>query len=272
MFTELVRTAEAGPQDGPTDASSSCMLSIIANKTSRNGDDNHDSGTGSRRTERAAREIEIDPEIQAEIDECFAYADALRDIGIDARVVRFHDHTEAIPVYCIKVIEGVQREHGHRIIGAESAVTVLTKRVAKLERDNMRVKMPNTRSRVSRIREAVNEQSDRRMAEALRVRDDVRNLRPLMGDEVEQEEVVGDGNGDKGNGNGKNRDGGNGNRGNGNGNGNGGEYGYNFRGFMLARECTYQDFLKCHPLNFNGTEGVVGLTRWFEKMETIFHI
>ncbi|GKE18930.1 hypothetical protein Tco_1426507 [Tanacetum coccineum] len=31
--------------------------------------------------------IEIEPEIQAEIDECFAYADALRDRGIDARVV-----------------------------------------------------------------------------------------------------------------------------------------------------------------------------------------
>nr|GEW08735.1 hypothetical protein [Tanacetum cinerariifolium] len=30
---------------------------------------------------------DIDPEIQAEIDECFAYADALRDRGIDARVV-----------------------------------------------------------------------------------------------------------------------------------------------------------------------------------------
>ncbi|GJY83505.1 hypothetical protein Tco_0496881, partial [Tanacetum coccineum] len=31
--------------------------------------------------------IKIDPEIQVEIDECFAYADALRDKGIDARVV-----------------------------------------------------------------------------------------------------------------------------------------------------------------------------------------
>ncbi|GKE29850.1 reverse transcriptase domain-containing protein [Tanacetum coccineum] len=29
---------------------------------------------------------------------------------------------------------------------------------------------------------------------------------------------------------------------------------------------------KCQPLNFKGTEGVVGLTRWFEKMETMFHI
>ncbi|GKC13221.1 hypothetical protein Tco_1010003 [Tanacetum coccineum] len=32
-------------------------------------------------------EIDIDPEIQAEIDECIAYADALRVRGIDARVV-----------------------------------------------------------------------------------------------------------------------------------------------------------------------------------------
>ncbi|GJV45325.1 putative reverse transcriptase domain-containing protein [Tanacetum coccineum] len=39
-----------------------------------------------------------------------------------------------------------------------------------------------------------------------------------------------------------------------------------------ACECTYQDSLKCHPLIFKGNEGVVGLTRWFEKMETIFHI
>ncbi|GJR29633.1 hypothetical protein Tco_1105865 [Tanacetum coccineum] len=40
----------------------------------------------------------------------------------------------------------------------------------------------------------------------------------------------------------------------------------------VARECTYQDFMKCQPLSFKGTEGVVGLIRWFEKMETMFHI
>ncbi|GKC47761.1 reverse transcriptase domain-containing protein [Tanacetum coccineum] len=39
----------------------------------------------------------------------------------------------------------------------------------------------------------------------------------------------------------------------------------------IARECTYQDFVKCQPLNFKGNEGVVGLTRWFEKMESVFH-
>nr|GEX27898.1 putative reverse transcriptase domain-containing protein [Tanacetum cinerariifolium] len=40
----------------------------------------------------------------------------------------------------------------------------------------------------------------------------------------------------------------------------------------VARECTYNDFLKCQPFNFNSTEGVVGLTQWFEKMESIFPI
>ncbi|GJV79286.1 reverse transcriptase domain-containing protein [Tanacetum coccineum] len=41
---------------------------------------------------------------------------------------------------------------------------------------------------------------------------------------------------------------------------------------QAARECNYSDFLKCQPLNFKGTKGVVGLTQWFEKMESVFHI
>ncbi|GJS50221.1 putative reverse transcriptase domain-containing protein [Tanacetum coccineum] len=40
----------------------------------------------------------------------------------------------------------------------------------------------------------------------------------------------------------------------------------------IVRECTYTDFLKCQPINFKGTEGVVGLTQWLEKMESVFHI
>ncbi|GJX26021.1 putative reverse transcriptase domain-containing protein [Tanacetum coccineum] len=39
-----------------------------------------------------------------------------------------------------------------------------------------------------------------------------------------------------------------------------------------ARECTYTDFLKCQPLNFKGTKGVAGLSQWFERMESVFHI
>ncbi|GJX48088.1 putative reverse transcriptase domain-containing protein [Tanacetum coccineum] len=40
----------------------------------------------------------------------------------------------------------------------------------------------------------------------------------------------------------------------------------------IVHECTYTDFLKCQPMNFKGTEGVVGLTQWLEKMESVFHI
>ncbi|GKF07233.1 hypothetical protein Tco_0041457 [Tanacetum coccineum] len=40
----------------------------------------------------------------------------------------------------------------------------------------------------------------------------------------------------------------------------------------IAREYTYQDFMKCKPLYFKGTEGVVELTQWFERMETVFRI
>ncbi|GKG52696.1 hypothetical protein Tco_0549808, partial [Tanacetum coccineum] len=41
---------------------------------------------------------------------------------------------------------------------------------------------------------------------------------------------------------------------------------------QVAHECSYSEFLKCKPLDFKGTEGVIGLTRWFEKMESIFSI
>ncbi|GJW65044.1 putative reverse transcriptase domain-containing protein [Tanacetum coccineum] len=44
------------------------------------------------------------------------------------------------------------------------------------------------------------------------------------------------------------------------------------RPVQVARECTYPDFLKCQPLNFKGTKGVVGLTQWFEKMESVYSI
>ncbi|GKE16339.1 hypothetical protein Tco_1423916 [Tanacetum coccineum] len=69
-------------------------------------------------------------------------------------------------------------------------------------------------------------------------------------------------------------DGDNGNGGNGgNGNGRNENPDENGRGDRpVARECTYQDFMKCQPLNFKGTKGVIGLIRCFEKMEIVFHI
>ncbi|GJZ30828.1 hypothetical protein Tco_0575875 [Tanacetum coccineum] len=40
----------------------------------------------------------------------------------------------------------------------------------------------------------------------------------------------------------------------------------------VARVCTYKDFLNSQPRNFSGTEGVIGLARWFKKMESFFLI
>ncbi|GJQ98069.1 hypothetical protein Tco_0009208, partial [Tanacetum coccineum] len=65
----------------------------------------------------------------------------------------------------------------------------------------------------------------------------------------------------------------NGNRGNNNGDGNrnGGNGGAR-RNAPVAKACTYKDFLNCQPHNFSGTEGVVSLARWFEKIESVFRI
>nr|GFB72949.1 reverse transcriptase domain-containing protein [Tanacetum cinerariifolium] len=44
------------------------------------------------------------------------------------------------------------------------------------------------------------------------------------------------------------------------------------RPLQPARVCSYTDFMKCQPLNFKGTEGVVGLSQCVEKMESAFHV
>ncbi|GKC00718.1 hypothetical protein Tco_0986854, partial [Tanacetum coccineum] len=104
--------------------------------------------------------------------------------------------------------------------------------------------MPNT-TRFGMTPAAIDEMIKRRMTEALEAYEANRNRGPKMesGDEHDDENGNDDGNG-------------NGDGGNGNGNPN-----RNVGGVVpVTRECTYQDFMKCQPLNFNGTEGVVGLT------------
>nr|GEZ34168.1 hypothetical protein [Tanacetum cinerariifolium] len=49
-------------------------------------------------------------------------------------------------------------------------------------------------------------------------------------------------------------------------------HGDNRRNVQTTRPYFYADFMKCQPLNFKGTKGVVGLTRWIEKMESVFNI
>ncbi|GJT61678.1 putative reverse transcriptase domain-containing protein [Tanacetum coccineum] len=57
-----------------------------------------------------------------------------------------------------------------------------------------------------------------------------------------------------------------------NGDGSHSSHGDNQRNVQTTRPCFYADFMKCQPLNFKGTEGVVSLTRWIEKMESVFNI
>nr|GFC61264.1 hypothetical protein [Tanacetum cinerariifolium] len=107
--------------------------------------------------------------------------------------------------------------------------------------------------------EEIEELIARRVAEEIEACKVARNLEALNENEEEQEGENGcnENGGNGGNGNGDN--GGNGNGGNGNeGNGN---HGMNYGGFVpMTIECTFQDFLKCKPHTFSGTEGIVGLT------------
>ncbi|GJV94302.1 hypothetical protein Tco_1545879 [Tanacetum coccineum] len=243
----------------------------------------------------------IDP-IETVIKACFDFADIIRGSGIDVRVEAVtvaQDEVEASargmtmvsddevthpmvpddipePAQEEGAVEGtyemlgdlVPRFHDHTV---EIPGTVMSERISELERDNTRLRGMMDVARI-------NEQIDRQVAEALEARDAARNLEPLVEGGDEQENINGNGgvNGNENRGVNGNRNGGvnrNGNgNGNENGNGNKGGNGYNFRGFMpVARECTYQDFLKCQPLDFNGTEEVVGLTRWSEKIEMVFY-
>ncbi|GKD34514.1 putative reverse transcriptase domain-containing protein, partial [Tanacetum coccineum] len=94
--------------------------------------------------------------------------------------------------------------------------------------------MPNTRFGVSMTHEEVEELVTRRVAEEMEARKAARTLEPLNKNEDEQE-------GENG------------------GNGNG-----------VARECTFQDFLKCKLHNFSVTEGVdSALTWWNSHKRTI---
>ncbi|GKD87280.1 putative reverse transcriptase domain-containing protein [Tanacetum coccineum] len=277
----------------------------------------------SERSEEPHLEPKIDP-VKAAIEACFDFADIIRASGVDVRVkavtvawddvemsardpIMVSDDGDTPPVVP-EVIPEPDQEHdslkgfprpiiyrslresrgsiGSRIVGVESTVIALTKRITELERDNKRLrgtasvesqrvvrlqrgmsrmqrdnfdfmieKMPNTRSGVSMTYEEVKELVTRRVAEEIEARKAARTLEPLNEKRDEQEGENG-GNGNGGNGENKN-----------------GNHGMNYGGFMpVARECTFQDFLKCKPHNFSGSEGVVKLTCWFEKMETAFNI
>ncbi|GJU38520.1 putative reverse transcriptase domain-containing protein [Tanacetum coccineum] len=154
--------------------------------------------------------------------------------------------------YARQEIESRQRElEARSLIVGEKRVGLLD-RVAALKRSNLR------------LRDTLRMESE---IEALAAYE----TNHAAGLVVESQSQNGD-DGDNGNGRGNGDE-------NGRGNGNGNEGGHgngnpnrNDKGAMpVARVCTYHKFVKCQPLNFKGTEGVVGLTRWFKKIETNSH-
>ncbi|GKB59147.1 hypothetical protein Tco_0915333, partial [Tanacetum coccineum] len=187
------------------------------------------------------------------------------EVGVDVVVRIDIPDGMLMPDARIEDIEMGQRELEARNLIAGGERASLLEQVASLERSN---NMTITRSGMTP--EVIKEHVNRRVEEALAAYEATRAANALEAESQSQNGSDGD-NGNGGNGNGGDGNGGDGNGGNGNG-GNGNPNENNRGARPVARECTYQDFMKCQPLNFKGTEGVVGLIRWFEKMETVFHI
>ncbi|GJS66244.1 hypothetical protein Tco_0680808 [Tanacetum coccineum] len=219
---------------------------------------------------------------------------SFEDIPIDLNdVVRdFYHHMSEVRIDRIVRIETVQRQlevdqliaRGHRVSMIE--------RIDSLRLENLKVRamLDIERDRVNSLRLHMS-LSQEEFRQVRRDRDDTRGrlrrtmtntrsgMTPAAIEEMINQRVdaalearrvnrdleLGNGNG---NGNGT----GNGNNGGDNGDGNENRN-VNGRGDRpVARKCTYQDFMKCQPLSFKGTECVVGLIRWSEKMEIVFHI
>nr|GFA08414.1 putative reverse transcriptase domain-containing protein [Tanacetum cinerariifolium] len=159
------------------------------------------------------------------------------------------DISEPAQEGAIEVIEGVQREKGHRIVGVESEVTALTERVAELERDNRRLR--GTASVESQRVDRLQCGMSLAFSDDLSVRNsyllyfencvmkmpNTRSRASMTHEEVE--ELV---------------------------------------ARRVAKEMkAHEAAMNLEPLNENGdeqkgTKGVVRLTHWFKKMETDFNI
>nr|GEW99345.1 reverse transcriptase domain-containing protein [Tanacetum cinerariifolium] len=203
----------------------------------------------------------------ADINACIAFVDDVAARGTDVRVkVGTTAVEEADPSARGTIKIGVDRVTHHVVL--DDTVESVTKDLLELvsadgsledcgDQPAERAIIMPTATRFEMTQDAINELIAKRVEEALKAYDTARNLRTEMEMKDDQQDDNVEANGDNGNGND-----------NVNGNPN-----VNNRGVVpINRECTYQDFLKFQPLNFKGTEGVVALTHWFEKMETVLHI
>nr|GEV56246.1 putative reverse transcriptase domain-containing protein [Tanacetum cinerariifolium] len=222
---------------------------------------------------------DIDSDVQADIDTCIMAIDVAADREADARVEvdtrndkEENDeeevessHRGTVEIGVDTIVKPVVSEETHAPTddeGYRERSVVMSDRIEVLEIDNMRLRamlcierehIDNLQRHMAYTREEWRLIRRFRYYEHMEFRRLETYARRRFGDDNKN---------NNGNGN-ENSQGGNGNE----------NPNVNTEGIMpVAWECTYQDFVKCQPLNFKGNEGVVGLTRWFEKMETVFHI
>ncbi|GJY08864.1 putative reverse transcriptase domain-containing protein [Tanacetum coccineum] len=227
-------------------------------------------------SDRGTMEVGVDLAAGIDIPDAMLMLDAVEHLEqVEEGLQDIYDHVIEIPLQRIEDIEMRQRELESRSLIAGGERASLLEQVASLERINVSLRgtMMMERARADRMRfrrletfanmtitrsgmtlEAIEELVNRRVEEALAAYEATHAKNAL---EVENQSQSGsdDDNRNGGDGNGGNGNGGNGNGGNGNPNEN------NRDARPVARECTYQDFMKCQPLNFKGTEGVFGLIR-----------
>ncbi|GKC35762.1 putative reverse transcriptase domain-containing protein [Tanacetum coccineum] len=208
---------------------------------------------------------DVDSDVQANIDECIAYANVIRARGMDVRdavettaakevesSARGTIEVEVDPrvksVIDYDVCESV-REDVPDHVTTDGAVKLTYETLGDLVQrfhdhamefqfTGFRTILTATYTRMTQ--DAINELISKRVDEAMKAYDAARN--PEIEAEIENEQqddhVEGDVNNRNGNPN------------------------VNNGGVVLvAKECTYQDLVKCQPLNFKGTKGVVGSTR-----------
>ncbi|GKD61521.1 hypothetical protein Tco_1299030, partial [Tanacetum coccineum] len=218
-------------------------------------------------SDRGTMEVGVDVVAGIDIPDGMLTPDAVEHLDQVEKGLRdIYDHVIEIPLQMIEDIKTGQRELESRSLIAGGEKGSLLEQIRRFRYySRMRFRRLETFANMtitcsSMTPEAIEELVNRRVEEALAAYEATRAANAL-----EAENQIQNSN------DGYNRNGGNGNGENGNG-GNENPNENNRDARPVSRECTYQDFMKCQPLNFKGMEGVFGLIRWFEKMETVFHI
>ncbi|GJX55397.1 putative reverse transcriptase domain-containing protein [Tanacetum coccineum] len=119
--------------------------SLKDEKQSQNDKIEHKKGKSVMKSQKP----DIDSDIQADINECIAYDDAIRARGMDDRDVVETTAEEEVgsredvldPVQRMELWRlPMRRWEGHRITGVDLEVTTMTERISALERDNTRLR------------------------------------------------------------------------------------------------------------------------------------